>query len=166
MAKCLPQKYIYLFFKCVLGYQSYGLVSKNAVCNVGIPCRNRFASQLLHFPFNSLLMSPRAAEYGPEPTHAVVTWQGCGRHEPQASPDHVHRPRAWSSWLCPPQQVLRSYAAPPSVIEVLCNAFSQLCVAESWQEAIPDEVLQVREPFSLGPGCWGKRCVHAEQAVL
>ncbi|ERE81836.1 ankyrin repeat and SOCS box protein 18 [Cricetulus griseus] len=44
-------------------------------------------------------------------------------------------------------KVLRTCAQVPAVIEVLFNSYTQLCVSESWQEAIPEEVYQMHERF-------------------
>lgn len=48
-------------------------------------------------------------------------------------------------------QVLKSCAAVPTVIEVLFNSYSQLRVSESWKDVIPEEVFQVRGRPLLPP---------------
>ncbi|MXR00024.1 hypothetical protein E5288_WYG021598 [Bos mutus] len=44
-------------------------------------------------------------------------------------------------------QVLKSCAAVPTVIEVLFNSYSQLRVSESWKDVIPEEVFQMHQAF-------------------
>ncbi|OBS80488.1 hypothetical protein A6R68_21308 [Neotoma lepida] len=45
------------------------------------------------------------------------------------------------------QQVLRTCAQVPTVIEVLFNSYARLQVSEAWQEVIPEEIYQMHEPF-------------------
>ncbi|KAM6178447.1 ankyrin repeat and SOCS box protein 18 [Rhynchocyon petersi] len=44
-------------------------------------------------------------------------------------------------------KVLQTCASAPRVIEVLVNSYPQLRVSESWRRVIPEEVLQMHQPF-------------------
>ena len=59
----------------------------------------------------------------------------------------------WTQNVAPTvsDQVLKSCAAVPTVIEVLFNSYPQLRVSESWKEVIPEEVFQVRGRPLLPP---------------
>lgn len=56
-------------------------------------------------------------------------------------------------------QVLRYCHACPRVIEVLMNSYDHVRVSADWVEAVPAEVVQVREGTLLAGGhrgmCWG-----------
>ncbi|KAM9663688.1 ankyrin repeat and SOCS box protein 18 [Trichechus inunguis] len=85
-------------------------------------------------------------------------------------------PSVWPDAL---PKVLKTCASAPAVIEVLFNSYPQLRVSESWREVIPEEVLEIHQPFyqSLfalagAPRClqhlcrcairklFGKKCFH------
>ena len=63
-------------------------------------------------------------------------------------------PKSRPTQTVPPtisNQVLKTCAPAPAVLEVLFNSYSQLRVSESWKEVIPEEVFQVRKLPLLSP---------------
>ncbi|XP_012413861.1 ankyrin repeat and SOCS box protein 18 [Trichechus manatus latirostris] len=109
----------------------------------------------------------RAAACAPEPALPQRTVQALLN---QGSP---------SVWPDALPKVLKTCASAPAVIEVLFNSYPQLRVSESWREVIPEEVLEIHQPFyqSLfalagAPRClqhlcrcairklFGKKCFH------
>ncbi|XP_049744993.1 ankyrin repeat and SOCS box protein 18 [Elephas maximus indicus] len=114
-----------------------------------------------------LVRALQAAACAPEPAPPQLTVQALLNHgSPSVWPDAFPK-------------VLKTCASAPTVIEVLFNSYPQLRVSESWREVIPEEVLQMHQPFyqSLfalagAPRClqhlcrysirklFGKKCFH------
>ena len=69
------------------------------------------------------------------------------RHPPTSAgpfPTWTQSPVDVSSVPPTSDQVLKTCAPVPTVIETLFNSYPQLRVSESWREVIPEEVFQVR----------------------